>query len=270
MIIDAHIHLEISPESIKKDVPQRIRDLKLFMKQAGISKALIFALAPCFKNILSHTQILSLIEKEEGLYLVGTFSITQGKNKDLQELEHLLKQKKIVGIKLYKGYEAFLPLDKRCLPVYELCEKYDVPVIFHTGDTFGGKVPIVYAHPLNIDELALRRPNLKIILAHCGNPWIEEAMLVINRHKNVYGDISGWTWGGFKSRDAKYLRTTFERLLGWCGAEKLLFGTDWPCNHPSMYSKIIKEYVAFVKSFKLPKEEEELILHKNAERLFKI
>jgi predicted TIM-barrel fold metal-dependent hydrolase len=270
MIIDAHLHLELAPDRERPRIEERVSDLKKFMREAGISKALIFALSPIFDNVWTHKQILTLIEKEKGLHLVGTFSITQGKKRDLQELDFLLKQKKIVAIKLYKGYEAFHPLDKRCLPIYELGEKYDVPIIFHTGDTYGGKVPIGYAHPLNLDELALKRPNLKIVLAHCGNPWIEEAMLVIKRNANVYGDISGWTWGSFHSRDGKFLRDSFERLLGWCGAEKLLFGTDWPCNHPRMYSKIMKEYVAFVKSFKLSKEEEELLFHKNAEKLFKI
>lgn len=270
MIIDAHTHLEISPDDSHPNLEQRVKDLKRFMKEAGISKAVIITLAPFFKNVLNHTQMLDLISKEKDLYLVGTISITQGKKKDLQELDYLLKQKKIVAIKLYLGYEAFLPMDKKCFPIYDLCEKYDVPVIFHTGDTYRGKIPVKYAHPLNLDELAIKRPNLKIIMAHCGNPWVEDAILVIGRNKNVYGDISGWTWGSFNNRDSKFLRPTFERILGWCGADKILFGTDLCCNHPSVYSSIQKEYVNFVKSFKLSKEEEELIFHKNAQRLFKI
>ncbi|MFH0701160.1 MAG: amidohydrolase family protein [Candidatus Woesearchaeota archaeon] len=269
MIIDAHTHIDLfSDEFISPE--QRVNNLKEFMKEAGIDQSLIFCLTPSLPKVLTQDQILNLISGEKNLFIVGTISIIKHTKKDLLRLEEGLKQKKIVAIKLYTGYEAFYPTDKRCEPVYALGEKYDVPVIFHTGDTYQSKVPIKYAHPLNIDELALKRPNLKIILAHCGNPWIEDAILVMGRNKNVYGDISGWTWGSFHSREGKFLRSTFERILGWCGPDKILFGTDWPCNHPSMYSSIHKEYVQFVKSFKLSKEEEEKIFYQNAQRLFKI
>ena len=51
--------------------------------------------------------------------------------------------------------------------------------------------PIRYAHPLLMDEVAMRYPDLKIIMAHLGHPWTVDTAVVVRKHPNVYADISG-------------------------------------------------------------------------------
>jgi predicted TIM-barrel fold metal-dependent hydrolase len=48
----------------------------------------------------------------------------------------------------YKGHKFYEP-------AYQLAQKYDVPVIFHTGDTYSVKAKLKYADPLTIDEVAV-------------------------------------------------------------------------------------------------------------------
>ena len=39
-------------------------------------------------------------------------------------------------MKIYPGYEPFYPNDKKFDPLYDLCEKYDLPLMIHTGEIF--------------------------------------------------------------------------------------------------------------------------------------
>jgi uncharacterized protein len=38
--------------------------------------------------------------------------------------------------------------------------------------------------------VALRYPDLKIILAHMGHPWYEDTIAVVRKQPNVYAEIS--------------------------------------------------------------------------------
>ncbi len=68
--------------------------------------------------------------------------------------------------------------------------------------------------------LAMRYPELTIIMGHCACPWFWEAWSVCYRHENVYLDVSAYAelyhhfpWDAFSK----------------CGLEhKLLFATDYP------------------------------------------
>jgi len=158
-----------------------------------------------------------------------------------------------------------MPDDKKLHPFYNLCIKYNYPVIFHTGDTLGSEAKLIYSHPLNIDSLAVDMPKLKIIIAHLGNPWITDSAEVIFKNPNVYGDVSG-LFLDFQINDEKYVKLMTRKindLIAYAGGEKLLFGTDFPLMDSSSYIK-------FIKSLDLTKEELELTFHKNAEKLFKI
>ena len=187
MVIDTHVHIDEYTEKFHSP-QERLQHLKQLMKESKVEKALIIQEIEATYKPLSANQILTLIKKEKNLFLIATLNIKYTK-KEYQEIEQLLKTKKVKGIKLYPGYESFYPTDKRCDLIYDLCEKYDIPVIFHSGDTHESLIPIKYAMPIHIDEVACKRRNLKIIIAHLGNPWIDDTMMVLSRHKNVYADI---------------------------------------------------------------------------------
>ncbi|MBU0471334.1 MAG: amidohydrolase family protein [Nanoarchaeota archaeon] len=270
MIIDTHTHIDIYQGEIISP-EKRLENLKRDMKEAGVNKAIILTDIEAKSKVLKEEEISSLIEKEKDIFLAGTIKVTNYTQKDLDKLDRLLREKKIIAIKLYPGYEEFYPYEKKCDKIYNLCEKYNIPAIFHLGDTLENKKPIKYAHPIYVDEVAVKRPNMKIVMAHCGNPWIEDTMLIISRHPNVYADISGLFFGPAKQPLTKYLAEKIKMIVAWCGnADKLLFGTDWPCNEQLKQMKSMNENIKFVKSLKLSKEDEEKIFYKNAEKVFRI
>ena len=45
-------------------------------------------------------------------------------------------------------------------PVYELAAAYDKPVAVHMGETAGPSAYLKYAHPLTLDEAAVKHPQI--------------------------------------------------------------------------------------------------------------
>jgi predicted TIM-barrel fold metal-dependent hydrolase len=112
------------------------------------------------------------------------------------------------------------------LPFYEHMQALKKPVLFHTG-YLGGKETIDINHyrPVYLDAIARHFPDLKMICAHLGNPWWEEAYLVICKRKNVYCDFSGMT---LRRRPLSLLEGLFHKdgAFDTEAFGKVLFATD--------------------------------------------
>ncbi len=133
------------------------------------------------------------------------------------------------GFKLYPP-TGFYPDDPGALPFYEavLGAQQEtgrvLPVLVHEGFGYSGSK---YAQPIHLEEVAARyEPDLRLIAAHAGIPWTEEAIWLASIHPNVhldialFGDVVGF-WPELHAR----LFATAKRA----GAlERVLFGTDWP------------------------------------------
>ena len=134
----------------------------------------------------------------------------------------------------------------------------------HTGDTFAPEGKLRYSHPLNIDEVAVDNPELKIVICHIGNPWIRDCMEIVYKNKNVYADISGLVLGDFKSKFKKFMLKQIQEMIVYAGEPNyLLYGTDWPICR-------MKSYLKFVDKLDLAPENKEKILWKNTAALFKL
>jgi predicted TIM-barrel fold metal-dependent hydrolase len=145
----------------------------------------------------STAQILDIIKKHDNLGVVAGLSIDNHTDEDYQNCRIWLKEGLLKGVKLYCGYEHYYPFDKRYQRVYDMCMEFEVPVMIHTGDTFSRKGKIRFSHPLNIDDVAVDNPDLKIVMCHLGNPYILDCQEILYKNKNVYADISGLVFGNF-------------------------------------------------------------------------
>ncbi|MEM2914181.1 MAG: amidohydrolase family protein, partial [Candidatus Bathyarchaeia archaeon] len=85
----------------------------------------------------------------------------------------------------------YYPSDRKFEDVFELCEKFGVPIFVHTGDTLTRTGKIKYSRPIFIDELAVDWPDLVLIMCHFGLPWIEEGAEIAYKNENVMVDLSG-------------------------------------------------------------------------------
>jgi hypothetical protein len=182
----------------------------------------------------------------------------------LKAVEAHMAEDKIRALKFYIGYQHYYPDDEDAVPLYRLAMKYNVPVIFHTGDCVSTMARLRYSHPLNIDDLAFRFPDLKIVMAHMGNPWIWDAAEVIYKNENVYADLSGLITGSpaeYREEYREWVRRQVQDAIYYCGANNMTFGTDY-----CLISHA--DAIAFFSKLRIKKEDLEKIFCKNALKLF--
>jgi predicted TIM-barrel fold metal-dependent hydrolase len=95
-------------------------------------------------------------------------------------------------------------------------------VVLHTGTTFVNKAPLRCTLPRLLDEVALRFPDVKIVMAHLGHPWEGECIVTIRKHPNLYADCSALHYRPFQLYHSLML---LQEYGCW---QKLLFGSDYP------------------------------------------
>jgi predicted TIM-barrel fold metal-dependent hydrolase len=126
------------------------------------------------------------------------------------------------GIKLLSMYAGFRPDEERLEPLWRYAARHKLPVLLHTGTTFISQAPLEYTLPRHLDVVAIRHPEVKIILAHLGHPYEGECVVTIRKHPNVYADISALHYRPFQLYHSLML---VQEYGVW---DKVLFGTDYP------------------------------------------
>jgi uncharacterized protein len=149
--------------------------------------------------------------------------------------------------------------DRRFYPLFEAIDALKVPVMIDVGTTgMGAGMPggmgakLRHAHPDAIDELAADFPNLTIIAAHPGWPWVDEMTAVALHKGNVYWELSGWAPKYFPAQLKVDIRSRLK--------EKVMFGSDYPS---IPYERLFREWdeLGYADDVK------ERIFHGNAERV---
>lgn len=137
--------------------------------------------------------------------------------------------------------------------IRDRCCELEIPIIFTTGTaSFVPGAVIDHVAPRYIDFVARDFPELKIIISHGGYPWVNEAIIVTQRNKNVFLEISEYEL--WPQADA-YMHAA-NTIIG----DKLMFASA----HPFIdYREQLEKYA------KLPFEKEvyEKVMYKNAAKL---
>ncbi len=152
------------------------------------------------------------------------------------------------GIKLHPDFQKFNIDDENMLEVYAECTRRGLVVLFHTGDD-----RYEYSAPERLINLIRKVPDLVAIAAHFGGwqAWDRSRKHIMP--ENVFYDTSSSLMFLGKERALDYLE--------WMGAERFLFGTDFPMWTPTSE---IERFMALG----LDETTRDRILYKNFETLF--
>src|SRR2546422_7881460 len=68
--------------------------------------------------------------------------------------------------------------------IYRRCEDRGLPVMIHTGTSIFPGARSKFGNPMELDDVAIDFPDLRIVMAHGGRPlYMEEAFFVLRRHR---------------------------------------------------------------------------------------
>ena len=193
--------------------------------------------------------------------LIGFMALHPHDPDCIDEFERCRTELGMRGIKLGANYQNFDPFEARALAIYERAQRYGLPILFHQGTSPVREAPIRLSYPLLMDEIAIRYPDLKIIMAHVGHPWQVDTCVVIRKHPNVYADVS-----------ANFYRpySFWEQMVKaseWNVLDKLLFGTDFPVTTVQETIDGLRNVNRLVEGTHLPRipeEKIEQIIHRDA------
>ncbi len=145
----------------------------------------------------------------------------------VSELERLIDEYGIKGMKFHPALQNFAPNDRTAYPLFEILEGHGLPALFHTGQTGigsgmpgGGGVKLRRSEPILLDDVAADFPDLPIVMAHPSVPWQDEAISVATHKGNVYIDLSGWS--------PKYFPPALVHAANRQLRTKVLFASDYP------------------------------------------
>lgn len=222
---------------------------------------------------------LDFAERHPGVvYALGTIDMEGDIPTQIARHQELFEQKKIVGIKLYPGYQHFFPCDERVDAIASLCGAYGKPLVFHSGLTHE-MIPntlLKYTKPEAIDELAVRHPDTTIVMSHFSYPNYMDAAAVLSKNRNVFSDISGVFCN--EPNLPSHLHADLTAYLEICLVdftrifahmpevqEKVMFGTDYVGT--ANYLNMVDPYITFYERIFDPREHEN-VFHNRAEKLF--
>ena len=232
-IFDAHCHIypeAIAPKAVEgidrfyDHLPFRPYDgttgtLLRIGREAGISHFVVHSVATVPRQISSINRFIAAeVALSDGAFTgLGTLHPdSEHPEQDFAELVSL----GLKGVKLHPDFQRFEADSAKAMCIYGLCAEAGLPVLVHTGD-----YRFDYSNPDRIAKILRTFPKLKFIGAHFGgwSMW-DEAAETLSGFDNIIVDTSSTFYALGRNRSKALIRK-------W-GADRVMFGTDYPMWNP--------------------------------------
>ncbi|MBB3111305.1 L-fuconolactonase [Paenibacillus phyllosphaerae] len=246
MRIDAHQHYWSMTRNdygwITEDLPVLYRDylpqdLEAHLVQHGIDGTIVVQAAPTVEE--THYLFTLADQSDSILGVVGWLDLFDPAHRE--HYERYREHPKFVGfrIMIQEMADASRVLEPAFVEALNDYAKQDVPIDL-----------LVKSDQLDVlVQLLDAVPGLRGVIDHIGKPGIAQhifepwatQMERLSKHPNVYCKISGMvTEADHQAWEAEHLRPYIEHALRVFGAERVMFGTDWPvCLLAASYDDVV-------------------------------
>ncbi|MBR9704483.1 amidohydrolase family protein [Candidatus Pacearchaeota archaeon] len=174
------------------------------------------------------------------------------------------------GVKFYATSEGFDVSSLKCYPVYEYCEKNNIPIVIHFGVTIGRNSVLQMGNPLLLSKVLKDFSNLKFVIAHFGAGFFRETLMLKYKHPNLFVDTSGTNnWLNYQDNFMN-LKDVFRKTIEVYGCEGIIYGSDTRI-YPDGYRKnVLDIQTKILDELGLSSSDKENIMHNNSKRIFNI
>ena len=145
-------------------------------------------------------------------------------NNGMEEVRTIKRLHKEHGIKAVTGFPSGLcpqvPLnDKKYYPIYATCVELDIPICLCVGVP-GPRIPMEPQKVEHIDEVCWFFPELKFVMRHGGEPWVDLAVKLMLKYPNLYYSTSAFAPKHYPKSIIQYANTR--------GADKIMYAGYFP------------------------------------------
>jgi len=257
MIVDLHTHLWQSPDQLGEQIGRQLRERfaerhemldagpqahEAAMEPVDVAVVLGFRSQYLGADLPNQMLIDYVAKRPKMIGFAGVDPTETGCLKDVQRVPSW----GLSGITVSPAAQDFHPVDTRAMAIYEACESLNLPVLLHQGTHHTRDSKMEFARPYLFDEVARTFPKLKLIVSHCGHPWIDETLTLVGKHENVFTDVSNVI-----SRPWQ-LYNVMLQAHQMDVTDRLLFGSDFPYMTPGEAIETIYSLNRFVHGTALP------------------
>jgi predicted TIM-barrel fold metal-dependent hydrolase len=246
MIIDFHVHpvsLALVHDRRHREFMQRsaqclapesaVERLLERMDSGGIDRACLLGPTHSDGIALTNDDVRKLVDAHPGRFIgfVGVDPMQQSAAEIRTVITRAVREWGFRGVGELGGVDL---LDPRGEAVFACCAEMGVPLLIHTGIGLPAFL-LKHGTPFVIEELAHRHPEVTLVAAHAGMPWIAESVAVAARNENVWIDLSALPAANERAVDA-VLSIALQHGL----EDRLLFGSDFPVIDPARYVRKLR------------------------------
>jgi predicted TIM-barrel fold metal-dependent hydrolase len=239
MIVDIHTHVWEYPAHISEafvaDARQAAgdgyKDIAVDLDRhweamQAVDRAVVLGFRARHVGVLVPNEYVAAYVARHPEKLVGFCSVDPQDPDAVEQLEHAVGTLGLRGLKVAPIYQNVHPQDSRFRRLVARAAALGVPVLIHQGTTFCTNVSLELANPILLQPLALELPDLRMVIAHMGHPWIDETIVLIRKHRHLYADISALYYRPWQFYNALVSAMEYGVL------DKLLLGSDYPFTTP--------------------------------------
>ncbi|MFO0996687.1 MAG: amidohydrolase family protein [Alphaproteobacteria bacterium] len=228
---------------------------RAMIDEAGVSQFVVISMPRRSGIHTPHEFIAEYVSHYPGR-AVGFASVHPNDKGAADEFERAVTMHGLRGLKLSPTYQAIDPRSRECHQLYEIALQHRVPVMFHCGGAYTGSLE--FADPTLLGQVAHAFPDLKIIVAHYGQPYMEQTAILMRMTDNVFADLS-----------ARYHRPwqLYHGLMiamEYRVTDRILFGSDFPVrttSHAMAEFRRINEWGAGISMPRIPEKVIESIMY---------
>ncbi len=202
MIVDVHTHLWNEPTQLGQGTLERLNsrpNLNWDERDAcpasydDAMKCVDCAFILGFRSehlgaSIPHTQVAGYVARRRDKY-VGFGGIDPLAPGYLDSVDELLEAG-LLGVTFSPAAQACHPTHSRAMRLFEKCQQRGLPLLVHPGTHMSRAAMMELSRPHLWDEVGRSFPDLPIVLAQLGHPWVDEALLLISKHRNFFADLT--------------------------------------------------------------------------------
>lgn len=265
MIVDCHVNIWNDEDVLPHYGSQlgRVREKligakadgdTLYRELAGADRAIVFALSyGDTVGIESSDETTAAAMAKYPDKFVGFAYMDPRRPDYMERLRHAVEDLGLRGVKYGPIYNGVALDDARMTPVYEYCVEKNLPLTMHMGTTFTRLYAADLGRPIHVEGVALRYPDLKLVMAHMGHPWYEDCVVIVRKQPNVYAEISAIYYRAWQFYNVMMAIQEYQV------ADKIFFGTDFPFSTLEEGLSLTRAVNDVVAGSALPRVSEEII-----------